>query len=142
MTTEALLELAEKSGHLLLPPPRGMNALDSAAVLLPSGTCALMVREDGVDQKAYRERFGHELGHAEQHAFYTRLSAPTCRDKCEGMAKRWQYRNMVPLDELCRVMAAGIRTVWELSDYFELPEPLIRDAVAYYREVCGQRFGA
>lgn len=141
MTTEALLELAEKSGHLLLPPPKGLKTLDSAAVLLPSGTCALMVREAGVDRKAYRERLGHEVGHAEEHAFYTRLSAPTCRDKCEGMAKRWQYRNMVPLDELCRVMAAGIRTAWELSDYFELPEPLIREAVAYYREICGQGFG-
>lgn len=141
MTTEALFGIAENSGHLVLPPPDGAEKLDSAAVLLPSGVCALMVRSAGLNRKAYRERLGHELGHAEEHAFYTKLSAPACRGRCEEMAKRWQYRNMVPLDELCRVMEVGIRTAWELSDYFDLPEPLIREAVAYYREICGQRFG-
>lgn len=141
MTTETLLKIAEAGGHLVLTPPAETKKLDSLAVLLPSGTCALIVKKAGTDRKAYRERLGHELGHAEEHAFYTRLSAPTCRDKCEGMAKRWQYRNMVPLDDLCRAMERGIRTAWELSDYFDLPEPLIREAVAYYRDVCGQRFG-
>lgn len=37
-------------------------------------------------------------------------------------------------------MKSGYREVWELAEYFEVPEDLIRQAIEYYTGPCGLSF--
>ena len=131
MTTEEMLKLSEAQGYVEVPSD--LCGLDAASLLLPSGRCAWTVRESGLTSAEYRGRLGHEMGHCEELAFYTRFSAPTARGKCEEMAKRWEIRNLLPRSALRSAMRKGIRASWELAEYFDLPEPLILSAVAYWR---------
>lgn len=130
--TRSLFELSERHNHLYLQPLKDSQIV-SIAVLLPSGTAAWTVNPDGMSTKVYRDNVSHELGHAETGSFYTRLSAPTSREKCEETARRWQYENMIRYDELMDAFARGITTTWELSELFEMPEDFVRRAVEYYK---------
>lgn len=74
-------------------------------------------------------------------AFYTRLSAPTTKEKCEEQARRWQYENMVSLNDLVSAIQDGCREAWQIAERLDVPEKLVRGAEAYYkaklgREIC------
>lgn len=139
MTTEGLLELARRHNHVIVPPPREAT-IDSCALVMPDGIVAVLVDEERCQTKAeYREKLSHELGHAERHAFYTRLSAPAARLRAEETARRWSWRTMVPPDELFRQMERGLRTPWELAEYFNVPQKMVTEAVTYYRDVLGEQ---
>lgn len=139
MTTKSLLSLSAKHGHLRMKPLKD-SKIGSISFLLPSGTCAWSVDPVGLTAKEYRDKASHEIGHCEKLAFYTVLSAPTCREKCEEAARRWQYEKMIPFKELMRLLHSGVTTSWELSEHFEMPEQIVIDAVNYYRMKNGSNF--
>ena len=134
MTTRDLFALSRKQGHLYIAP-KDCGGIPSLSVCLPSGRCAWTVNGRGMKRAEYRDRVSHELGHCEKGAFYTRLSAPTCRGKCEELARRWQYENLIGKDALDAAVRAGVTTTWELADRFELPENLIVGAIRYFSEI-------
>lgn len=74
--TQSLFDLSEQHGHLYLEPLKG-SPIHSVALLLPSGRAAWTVNPEGLDEKQFRDRVSHEVGHAETGSFYTRWSAPT-----------------------------------------------------------------
>lgn len=133
LTTTELFRLSERHGHIYITPKES-GGVPALSVCLPSGVCGWTVNGRGLNRREYRNRVGHEIGHCEKGAFYTRLSAPTCRGKCEESARRWQYENMVTRDGLERAVRSGKRTLWELSEYFDLPEYLVAGAIRYFRE--------
>lgn len=134
LTTAELFRLSAERGYLYIPPSE-TGGIPSLSVCLPSGVCGWTVNGRGLRRREYRDRVGHEIGHCERGAFYTKLSAPTCRGKCEEEARRWQYEHQIGRAELERAVKSGRRTLWELSDYFDLPETLVAGAVRYFREV-------
>lgn len=134
MTTKQLFELSERRGYLYIPPKES-KGIKSISVCLPSGICGWTVDGRGLTRKEFRDRTSHEIGHCEKGAFYTRRAAPTTREKCEELARRWQYEQMIGKDALAAAERSGIRTPWELSDYFDLPEYLIVGAIRYFSEV-------
>lgn len=138
MTTQELLELSDRRGYLHLPA-EAAGGIDALAVQLPSGRCAWAVERRGISVAVYRDKVSHELGHCERNAFYTRFSAPTTREKCEQAAKRWQYRNMVPLSDLAAAIRDGDREAWQIAERLDLPERLVLDAVRYYTEAMGKK---
>lgn len=139
MTTTSLLRTASRHGHFHMKPMKG-SKIRSISFLLPSGICAWTVDPSGMTNKEYRDCASHEVGHCEKLAFYTRLSAPTCREKCEEAARRWQYEKMIPFKELMRLLHSGVTTSWELSEHFEMPEQVVIDAVNYYKMKNGSDF--
>ena len=134
MSTRELFRLSEQRGHIYISP-KETGGIPAMSACLPSGVCGWTVNGRGLKRKEYRNRVGHEIGHCEKGAFYTRISAPTCRGKCEESARRWQYENQIGREDLERAVRSGRKTLWELSDYFDLPETLILGAIRYFREV-------
>lgn len=134
MTTRDLFALSKKKGYLYIAP-KDCGGIPSLSVCLPSGRCAWTVNGRGMKRAEYRDRVSHELGHCERGAFYTRISAPTCRGKCEEMARRWQYEHMIGKEALDAAFRAGLKTTWELAEFFDLPEYLIIGAVHYFEEI-------
>ena len=134
LTVKELFRLSAKRGYYYIPPSQ-TGGIRSLSVCLPSGVCGWTVNGRGLKRKDYRDRVSHEIGHCEKGAFYTRLSAPTCRGKCEESARRWQYEHMIGRDELERAVRSGKKTPWELADYFDLPEYLILGAIRYFEEI-------
>ena len=133
---EELYAYAEERGYPVIEPPKD-GTIDSMAMLSPRGTPCIFFRPDGYTAQEQNERMVHEIGHCEELAFYTILSAPTCREKCEEKARRWSYRKMVPLSAILDGLSRGLRDVYDFSEELEVPPQMVADAIEYYKVVLG-----
>ena len=130
--TEDLLAFAEKRGYPVLePPPDGI--LDSVAIISPRGTKCIFQRQNGKSEAEINHGLAHELGHCEEDAFYTELTPPAGRLRCEGLAKRWSYRRMVPLTAIMEAIQKKEAEPWQIAEKLCVPESLVLEAVEYYR---------
>lgn len=74
----------------------------------------------------------HELGHVETGAFYTRDASGLDRRRAELRADRWAIRHLISREDLLAALRSGVSSPWDLSEYFNLPERVIREALAFY----------
>ena len=79
-----------------------------------------------------KECLAHELGHCMTGSFY-RVNTLETRGRMEERANRWAYKKVLPLSELREARRCGITEMWELAEYFELPEAFIKKALCYYK---------
>lgn len=74
----------------------------------------------------------HELGHCVCGAFYNRYAKMDLRQRHENKADKWAIRKIIPEEELDNAVAMGCTQLWELAEYFSVPEEFIRKAVCLY----------
>lgn len=74
----------------------------------------------------------HEMGHLMTGATH-RLSSPLdLIAQHEYKANAWAFKNLMPLGEVMYAAACGVRSVWDLAEYFSVPEDFAAAAYAYY----------
>lgn len=78
---------------------------------------------------------GHELGHCETGSFYNVQTKFEVRGKMERRANIWAIQKLVSADELHRAVSEGNTELWQLAEYFDLPEDFMEMAVAYYKGI-------
>ena len=123
---EELYEFAEKNKISIYR--KKIPAVKSMAV---AGAICL---DDDLSRKEERTRLGHEIGHVVKNAFYTRNDPTFIRRRMENSADRWEIKKLVPKDELKKAFENGYTETWELSDYFDVEEDLIRKAICLYTQ--------
>lgn len=57
--------------------------------------------------------------------------------KQEKRARNWGYEKLVPLEALIEAFEKGIRTRNELSDYLNVTEEFLKEAIQHYKEKYG-----
>ena len=82
----------------------------------------------------------HEWAHLHTGAMYRAGATASVIQRAEHRARIAQIRKMLPAEELRAAMEYGHTTVWELAEYFSVPEDDIRDAIEYYTCNCGIEF--
>lgn len=133
---EELLAFSEERGYdVLEPPPDG--TIDYATIISPKGTRCIFARQQGKDEREISRGLAHEIGHCEENAFYTELSAPAARYRAEALADRWSYRRMIPLSGLLEAISERETELWQLAERFNAPEEMIREALEYYAAAFG-----
>ena len=128
----SLYRLADEQGVDVYWYPLGPT-MESLAVELSSGEAAIAIdpgKLTGLADEKYK--LAHELGHSFTGAFYCRRTPLDEKGRCEQRADRWAIEYLLPLPALKGALSTGRRTVQELAEYFDLPEPFILRAVAYY----------
>ena len=80
----------------------------------------------------HRAKLAHELGHCVTGAFYNRYSNFDCRQRHENTADKWAIQQIVTEDALDEAIANGLTTLWDLADWFGIPEPMMKKAVCWY----------
>lgn len=75
----------------------------------------------------------HEVAHIATGAFYTVGTDLLEKRRLEQRANRWCIRFLIHPQELRLAMESGYTAPWELAEYFDLPEPLVHQAIAYYK---------
>lgn len=78
-------------------------------------------------------KLAHELGHCETLSFYNRWSPADDIGRHENRADRWAIQRLIPEEELDAAVESGLTEAWELAEHFQVTEPFLRRAVAYYR---------
>lgn len=84
-----------------------------------------------IDEK---EHLAHELGHCMKYAFYTGSSPYELRSQKEYRANKWAIEHLVPYNILAKTIKRGIVTSWELSEYFDVSENFMKQALNFYSD--------
>ena len=90
--------------------------------------------------KVYNGVCLHEVGHVATGALHKVDSPYETVERSEYRANRWGFENYLRAEEFKEAFAAGYTELWQLSDYFDLPEETIRKALSYWTEQRGINF--
>ena len=90
--------------------------------------------------KVYNGVCLHEVGHVATGALHKVDSPYETVERSEYRANRWGFENYLKVEEFKEAVAAGYTELWQLSDYFDLPEETIRKALSYWTEQRGINF--
>ena len=74
----------------------------------------------------------HELGHVATGALHKVDSPYELAERSEYRAIRWTAEQHLTEDAFREAFAAGCTELWQLSDYFDLPEADIQKAMDYW----------
>lgn len=82
----------------------------------------------------------HELGHVATGALHKVDSPYELAERSEHRATRWVAEHYLTEAAFREAFRAGATELWQLSDYFDLPERDIASALSYWTECKGIRF--
>jgi hypothetical protein len=82
----------------------------------------------------------HELGHIATGALHKVDSPYELVERSEYRAKRWTAEQFLTEDAFREAFRLGYTELWQLSEYFDLPERDVQDALAYWTDQKGVDF--
>ena len=82
----------------------------------------------------------HELGHAATGALHKVDSPFETVERSEYRANRWTAEHFLTADAFREAAAAGCRELWQLAEYFDLPEADVEKALTFWVERRGEQF--
>ena len=82
----------------------------------------------------------HELGHVATGALHKVDSPYELVERSEYRATRWATENFLTEEAFCTAFGAGYTELWQLAEYFDLPEDCIKAALTYWKERKGKEF--
>ena len=92
--------------------------------------------------RRYRGVCAHELSHLATGALHRPASPYDLAERNEYRANRHFAQQYLPVKELKEAFRLGFKELWELSEYFDLPEEDIQKALQYWTESRGVNFNA
>lgn len=142
-----MLKLAEiyedlyNLGAVLIAEYKRLPAETDACVVAADGMYGVFFDLDKLDTVAKeRAAASHEWAHIVTGATYTIGATPCVIQAAERRATRAQIKKLLPFSEMRAAMKAGYTELYQLAEYFEVPEDLIQQAVEYYTGPCGLSF--
>ena len=82
----------------------------------------------------------HELGHVATGALHKVDSPYEMVERSEHRAIRWAAENFLTEEAFQEAFRTGCTELWQLADYFDLPEADIQSALSYWTDCKGVRF--
>ena len=82
----------------------------------------------------------HEMGHAATGALHKVDSPYELVERSEYRAKRWSAEHFLNADAFRQAFADGCTQLWQLAEYFDLPEEDVAFALQYWKETKGINF--
>ena len=82
----------------------------------------------------------HESGHVGTGALHKVSSPYETVERSEHRANRWAAEHYLTVDDFRAAFADGYTELWELAEYFDLPEDDIKNAMHYWTECRGVDF--
>lgn len=76
----------------------------------------------------------HELGHVGTGALHKVSSPHEMVERSEYRANRWAAEHFLTASDFQDAFAHGYTEIWELSEYFDLPEEDVKKALTYWSE--------
>lgn len=131
-----LYEIAEREGidiyAVSLPVTESVSIMDNDL------KCYIGVDYNLVKSSADEKRkLAHEIGHCVKGAFYNRYSKLDLISKHEYSADKWACENLLPKDEMIEAFNQGYVELWQIAEYFDVPEDLVKKAMwIHFDKIC------
>lgn len=128
MTLDELYEFAESRNidiySAALPLTKSVSIMDDDL------NCYIGIDYDRTENIANEKMYlAHEIGHCVKGAFYNRHSKLDLISKHEYSADKWACENLLPKCEMETAFRKGYVEVWQLAEYFCVPESLVKKAL-------------
>lgn len=105
----------------------------SISIMDDTGDCYIAIDAMQIQSVADEKSIlAHELGHCILGAFYNKDSTADIRSRYEARANRWAFKNLIPKNEIIEAVNIGYKESWELAEYFDVPEWMVKKAAEYY----------
>lgn len=108
----------------------------SKGIALPGGAICLD-QSFLFNGKTERTVLLHEIAHENREAFYPLTASSEEIRRAEYRAKKESWKIGLPYSDLLAAIRNGIRTTWELADFFGYEEQFIVSAIEYYKRQYG-----
>ena len=82
----------------------------------------------------------HELGHAATGALHKLSSPYELVERSEHRANRWSAEHFLTQEEFRTAFSCGCRELWELAEYFDMPEQDVAKALNFWTQCRGVDF--
>lgn len=82
----------------------------------------------------------HELGHAATGALHKLDSPYELVERSEYRANRWAAEHYLTENDFREAFSSGYTELWQLAEYFDLPEQDVKNALSYWSERRGIDF--
>lgn len=106
---------------------------ESMSIMDDNLKCYIGIDYDLIKNSADEKRkLAHEIGHCVKGAFYNRHSKLDLISKHEYSADKWACENLLPKDEMQEAFENGYVEVWQIAEYFDVPEELVKKALWIY----------
>ena len=83
----------------------------------------------------------HELGHVATGALHKVDSPYELVGRSEYRANRWSAQHYLKVADFREAFAAGCTELWQLAEYFDLPEADVQRALTYWKDRRNVDFG-
>ena len=82
----------------------------------------------------------HELGHAATGALHKVDSPFELVERSEYRADRWAAEHFLPAEDFQEAFQQGYTELWQLAEYFDMPESDVHKALTYWQDRKGIDF--
>lgn len=132
VTYSKLCDIAESSDILMLS---GKLHNAPSMAICDDGDCAVIFDYSKIDNTALlMVCTAHEIGHCETGSFYTQKSLEL-RERMEYRANKWAIKSLIPKNEMEQAIKEGNEEVWQLAEYFDITEDMVRFAFWVYFDI-------
>lgn len=131
MKIEDLYEIAEQEDIDIYATSLPLN--QSISIMDENLKCYIGIDYDQIKNNADKKRkLAHEIGHCIRGAFYNRHSTFDLISKHEYAADKWACQNLLPKEEMLEAFQQGYVEIWQIAEYFDVPEELVKKAMWIY----------
>lgn len=128
MTLDELYEFAESENIDIYAAALPLS--QSVSIMDDNFNCYIGIDYDLIHSSVEEKRkLAHEIGHCVKGAFYNRHSELDLISKHEYSADKWACEKLLPKEEMQRAFLEGFVEVWQLAEYFDVPEELVKKAL-------------
>ena len=128
MTLEELYNIAQSENIDIYAAAFPLS--QSVSIMDDNLNCYIGIDYDLIHSSAEEKRkLAHEIGHCIRGAFYNQHSKLDLISKHEYSADKWACDTLLPKDDMQEAFELGYVEVWQLADYFDVPEELIKKAL-------------
>lgn len=128
MKLDELYRIAEQEDIDIYATPLPFN--ESISLMDDDLKCYIGIDYDLIKNSSDEKRkLAHEIGHCIKGAFYNRHSKHDLISKHEYSADKWACENLLPKNEMQEAFEKGYVELWQLADYFDVPEDLVKKAM-------------
>lgn len=108
---------------------------EKAVAIEMNGKCAVFMDCKNIQTESEEKVVvAHEGGHIFTGAMHKLSSPYDLIERHEHKAWVWAYKKLLPKEELERAILSGYTEVWQIAEYFDLPEFFVENSIIYYRE--------
>ena len=105
---------------------------DIKAVTIEQHGLHVGIRKD-LDARERKAVLAHELGHIKKGGLYRMDTPPLLRQKAECISSRYAAELLASPEDIRKALKRGIRSAWELADYFEVPYDVMNRIIDDYK---------